>query len=409
MRNVCLLLNRLGTFYFIWISAAYCSFSKHCQDLCTSNLEGELGIANLCNVSDINVACTQGCQFWNATMQVNCPLKCNKTYTKECETVSCKFGCSRAEDAYGVEAQNYLNKPGAPFASTIGSHHITLGWKPANISEVKYIIQWKFHQLPGDWRYTEVVSETSYTVKDLQAFTEYEFRVVWIITSQLQLHSPSSPSYRTHASGVPTTAPIIKDIQSSSPNTVEVSWSPPLFPNGLIVGYNLILTSENHELLRASRGHSFQFYSTFPNSTYRFSIVAVNEAGAGPPAEANITTPESKVKEKAKWLFLSRNQSLRKRYMEQFLEASHCLQNGTIQHNITGISVNVYQQVVYFSEGNSIWMKGVVDMSDISDLTLFYTGWGNITSISVDWLYQRIYFVMNEKVMLRGIVNFLFH
>lgn len=405
MRNACLLLNRLGAFYFIWISAAYCSFSKNCQDLCTSNLEGELGIANLCNVSDINVACTQGCQFWNATEQVNCPLKCNKTYTRECETVSCKFGCSRAEDAYGVEAQNCLNKPGAPFASSIGSHNITLGWKPANISEVKYIIQWKFHQLPGDWRYTEVVSETSYTVKDLQAFTEYEFRVVWIITSQLQLHSPPSPSYRTHASGVPTTAPIIKDIQSSSPNTVEVSWFPPLFPNGLIVGYNLVLTSENHELLRASRGHSFQFYSTFPNSTYRFSIVAVNEAGAGPPAEANITTPESKVKEKAKWLFLSRNQSLRKRYMEHFLEAAHCLQNGIIHHNITGISVNVYQQVVYFSEGNSIWVKGVVDMSDVSDLTLFYTGWGNITSISVDWLYQRMYFVMNEKIHVCQLEN----
>lgn len=76
---------------------------------------------------------------------------------------------------------------------------------------------------------------------------------------------------------------------------------------------------------------------------------------------------------------------------------------------LLGISVNVYQQVVYFSEGNSIWVKGVLDMSDISDLTLFYTGWGNITSISVDWLYQRIYFVMNEKVMLRGIVIFLFH
>ncbi|NXK45022.1 ROS1 kinase, partial [Chauna torquata] len=246
------------------------------------------------------------------------------------QTLSCKFGCSRAEDAYGVEAQNYLNKPGAPFASIIGSHNVTLGWKPANISE------WKFNQLPGDWRYTEVVSETSYTVKDLQAFTEYVFRVVWIITSHLQLHSPSSPSYRTHAFGAPTTAPIIKDIQSSSPNTVEVSWSPPLFPNGLIVGYNLLLASENHELLRASRGHSFQFYSTFPNSTYRFTIVAVNEAGAGPPAEANITTLESKVKEKAKWLFLSRNQSLRKRYMEHFLEAAQCLQNGVIHHNITG-------------------------------------------------------------------------
>uniref|UniRef100_A0A8B9VWF5 Tyrosine-protein kinase receptor n=1 Tax=Anas zonorhyncha TaxID=75864 RepID=A0A8B9VWF5_9AVES len=304
------------------------------------------------------------------------------------------YKTNRAEDAY-----EYLNNPGAPFASTIGSHNVTLGWKPANISEVKYIIQWKFNQLPGDWRYTEVVSETSYTVKDLQAFTEYVFRVVWIITSQLQLHSPPSPSYRTHAFGAPTTAPIIKDIQSSSPNTVEVSWSPPLFPNGLIIGYNLLLTSENHKLLRASRGHSFQFYSTFPNSTYRFSIVAVNEAGAGPPAEANITTPESKVKEKAKWLFLSRNQSLRKRYMEHFLEAAQCLPSGIIHHNITGISVNVYQQVVYFSEGNSIWVKGAADMSDTSDVMLFYAGRGNITSISVDWLYQRIYFVMNEKVI----------
>ncbi|NXC43638.1 ROS1 kinase, partial [Penelope pileata] len=398
-------LNTLATFYFVCFSAVYCTFSKNCEDLCTSNLEGELGIANLCNVSDINGACTQGCQFWNAMLQVDCPLKCNETYTRACERVSCKFGCSCAEDAYGVEAQNYLNKPGAPFASSIGRSNITLGWKSANISEVKYIVQWKFGQLPGDWRYTEVVSETSYTVKDLQAFTEYVFRVVWIITSQVQLHSPPSPRYRTHAFGAPTTAPIIKDIQSSSPNTVEVSWSPPLFPNGLIVGYNLLLTSENHQLLRASRGHSFQFYSTFPNSTYRFSIVAVNDAGAGPPAEANITTLESRVKEKAKWLFLSRNQSLRKRNMERFLEEAQCLQNDVIHHNITGISVNVYQQVVYFSAGNSIWVKGAADMSDVSDLTLFYTGWGNITSISVDWLYQRIYFVMKEKIHVCHLEN----
>ncbi|NXP53439.1 ROS1 kinase, partial [Heliornis fulica] len=400
-----LLLNRLAVFYCVWISAAYCTFSKNCQNLCTSNLEGEPGIANLCNVSDITGACTQGCQFWNATVQINCPVKCNKTYTRACEIISCKFGCSCAEDAYGTKAQNYLNKPIAPFASIIGSSSITLGWTPANISGVKYIIQWKFSQLPGDWRYTEVVSENSYTVRDLQAFTEYVFRVDWIITSQLQLQSPSSPSYRTHAFGAPTTAPVIKDIQSSSPNTVEVSWSPPLFPNGLIVGYNLLLASDKHKLLRASRGHSFQFYSTFPNHTYRFSIVAVNEFGVGPAAEANITTPGSKVKEKATWLFLSRNQSLRKRYTEHFLEAAQCLQNGIIHHNITGISANVYQQVVYFSEGNSIWMKGAANMSSVSDIMLFYAGQENITSISVDWLYQKIYFVMNEKIHVCHLKN----
>ncbi|XP_068040421.1 proto-oncogene tyrosine-protein kinase ROS isoform X1 [Anomalospiza imberbis] len=408
MKNDCLWvfpLKRLVAFCCLWISAVYCVFSRNCQNLCTSNLEEELGITNLCNVSDITGACTQGCQFWNATVQTDCPLKCNETYTRACETISCKFGCSCAEDAYGVEALSYLNKPSAPFACVIGNHSVTLGWKGANISGVKYVIQWKFNKLPGDWRYTEVVSETSFTVKDLQAFTEYMFQVVWIITSQLQLHSPPSPSYRTRAFGVPATAPVIKNIQSSSPNTVEVSWSPPLFPNGLIIGYNLLLTSENHELLRASRGHSFQFYSTFPNTTYRFSIVAVNEVGAGPPAEAIITTPASKVKEKGAWVFLSRKESLRKRYTGHFLEAAQCLPDGTMHHNITGISVNIYQQVVYFSEGNSIWVKGVANMSDVSDLMLFYAGWGNIVSISVDWLYHRIYFVMNEKIHVCHLEN----
>ena len=38
---------------------------------------------------------------------------------------------------------------------------------------------------------------------------------------------------------------------------------------------------------------------------HRFSIVAVNEAGAGPPAEANITTPESKGTGAAESLSLS--------------------------------------------------------------------------------------------------------
>lgn len=57
---------------------------------------------------------------------------------------------------------DYLNRPSAPFASAIGNHSVTLGWKAANISGVKYIIQWKFNQLPGDWRYTEVKEDASF-------------------------------------------------------------------------------------------------------------------------------------------------------------------------------------------------------------------------------------------------------
>jgi proto-oncogene tyrosine-protein kinase ROS len=65
-----------------------------------------------------------------------------------------------------------------------------------------------------------------------------------------------------------------------------------------------------------------------------------------------------------------------------------------------GISVNVHQQVVYFSEGVLIWVKKAVNMSDVSDLRIFYRGSGLISSISIDWLYQRMYFIMDELVSL---------
>lgn len=65
---------------------------------------------------------------------------------------------------------DYLNKPSAPFASVIGNHSVTLGWKAANISGVKYVIQWKFNKLPGDWRYTEVREDISFYFSVLFGF-----------------------------------------------------------------------------------------------------------------------------------------------------------------------------------------------------------------------------------------------
>ncbi|KAI4567256.1 hypothetical protein MJG53_008837 [Ovis ammon polii x Ovis aries] len=116
----------------------------------------------------------------------------------------------------------------------------------------------------------EAVSKLSYVVEPLHPFTEYVFRVVWIFTAQLHLYSPPSPSYRTHPYGVPETAPFIRNIESSSPDTVEVSWAPPQFPGGPILGYNLRLISKNQKLDSGTQRTSFQFYSTLPNTTYRY-------------------------------------------------------------------------------------------------------------------------------------------
>ncbi|XP_045017925.1 proto-oncogene tyrosine-protein kinase ROS [Bubalus bubalis] len=273
MKNVywlSLKLVNFATLGCVWISVVQCTVLNSCLKSCVTNLGRQLDVGIPHNLSE---PCIQGCHFWNSADQENCALKCNETYAAVCERESCEVGCSSGEGAYEEEVLENADLPTAPFASSIGSHGMTLRWKSANISGVKYIIQWKYTQLPGSWTYTEAVSKLSYVVEPLHPFTEYVFRVVWIFTAQLHLYSPPSPSYRTHPYGVPETAPFIRNIESSSPDTVEVSWAPPQFPGGPILGYNLRLISKNQKLDSGTQRTSFQFYSTLPNTTYRFSIL----------------------------------------------------------------------------------------------------------------------------------------
>ncbi|XP_070273639.1 proto-oncogene tyrosine-protein kinase ROS isoform X1 [Myotis yumanensis] len=405
MKNSYWLILKLVNFVTLgclWISVGQCAVLNSCLKSCVTNLGRHLDSGTPYNLSE---PCIQGCHFWNSADQEKCAFKCNDTYATVCERESCEVGCSSSEGAYEEEVLENVDLPTAPFASSIGNQSVTLRWKSANISGIKYIIQWKYAQHPGSWTYTEAVSKLSYVVEPLHPFTEYIFRVVWIFTAQLQLYSPPSPGYRTHPYGVPETAPLIRNIESSSPDTVEVSWAPPQFPGGPILGYNLRLISKNQKLHSGTQRTSFQFYSTLPNTTYRFSIAAVNEVGEGPEAGSSITTSSPAVQEEEQWLFLSRKSSLRKRSLKHLVDEAQCLQSDAAHHNITGISVHVQRQVVYFSEGTLIWAKEASNMSDVSDLRIVYRGSGLITSISIDWLYQRMYFIMDELIYVCDLEN----
>ncbi|XP_018419020.1 PREDICTED: proto-oncogene tyrosine-protein kinase ROS [Nanorana parkeri] len=295
-------------------------------------------------------------------------------------------------------------EPVPPFVSSFGSHNITLRWKAANISDVRYIIQSKYVNIPGEWEYTQPITETSYTVTNLQPYTEYWFRVIWIIC-QLQYYSTNSPVYRTLPDGVPSTAPQIQNLDSLSCDTIEVSWLPPLFPNGLIIGYNLYLntTDEAQKHISAAGRQDFQFYRTKAATVYRFSITAVNEQGEGPAAEANVTTAGSPDPDNSQWLFLSRNNILKKRdNLKEVLHEAQCL---TAPSRISSVSANVYTQVIYFSEKNRIWIKGTANMSDNSNLGIIHTGYETITSLSVDWLYNKMFFIMSSQIYSCDLLN----
>ncbi|XP_072264904.1 proto-oncogene tyrosine-protein kinase ROS isoform X2 [Pyxicephalus adspersus] len=315
----------------------------------------------------------------------------------------CNGPCFNVSDTQ-VYTEDCVIEPTPPFVSTIGSHNITLRWKAANVSEVTYIIQSKYVSIPGEWEYTEPVTETSYTVTNLQPYTEYWFRVLWIIC-QLQYYSAPSPAYRTLQDGVPSAAPVIETLDSSSSRTIEVSWLPPLFPNGPIIGYNLNLytTGKTERSISVTGRQDFQFYGTKAATVYRFSISAVNEQGEGPAAEANVTTATPPDPDKSLWLFLSRNNTLKKR--DNLKEVLHEAQCYTASSRISSVSANVNAQVVYFSEKYHIWIKGAANMSDNSDLGLIYTGYESITSLSVDWLYRKMFFIMSSQIYHCDLIN----
>ncbi|KAM4771019.1 proto-oncogene tyrosine-protein kinase ROS [Rhinophrynus dorsalis] len=320
------------------------------------------------------------------------------------QTISCDSQCEYRNDGSSDDIQGISVNPTPPFASSIGHFNVSLRWHAANISGTTYIVQWKYVHIPAQWEYTQTVVEPSYTVDNLQPYTEYWFRVTWIIC-QLQFYSPPSPAYRTLAFGAPAEAPIIDTLDSSSGDTIEVRWFPPLFPNGPIVGYNLKLSSDNENQRHHSvtGKQSFQFYATKPQTTYRFSITAVNVQGEGPAAEANITTEGSAVPDNSLWLFLSRSNVLKKREnLKDIVNEAQCL---PVLSRITGVSIDIYMQDVYFSEQNHIWVKGAKNMTNTSDLRKLYSGHETITSISVDWLYNKIYFVMGKQIYFCSLIN----
>uniref|UniRef100_A0A8C2HC53 receptor protein-tyrosine kinase n=1 Tax=Cyprinus carpio TaxID=7962 RepID=A0A8C2HC53_CYPCA len=286
--------------------------------------------------------------------------------------MTAKSGFKQCTDAI---CQNVACQLAAPYASWIGSHNITLTWESLNQSDVVYILQWTGPYLSGIWAQAENVTGSTYTVKQLEPFTCYKFRV-WALIAETHACSPASPWYKTKPFGLPS-SPSIESIESASGESVEVRWSPPEKSGGPILGFNLNLTSNKHVISETTRGNTFfyTFYPTFRNTEYRISVAAVNEEGQGSVAEANITTPT---------------------------------QGGSFKLTVKLVlypakMTLIFSNRIYISEGTRIWVKGAGNLTDHSDLKLLHSAPREVTALTVDWLYERIYYVSSGRVYYCGL------
>ena len=76
----------------------------------------------------------------------------------------------------------------------------------------------------------------------------------------------------------------------TGPRTIELQWSRPLTPNGLVTSYSLHYTDVNQSLNGNTFNYTAQNLNEFTN--YTFTLSASTSAGTGPSTTVNARTEE---------------------------------------------------------------------------------------------------------------------
>ncbi|EEC04933.1 sdk-P1, putative [Ixodes scapularis] len=153
-----------------------------------------------------------------------------------------------------------------------------------------------FYKAEGDAEEAmEAVPATpaAYTLTDLRRFTRYSV--------QLLAFNPAGDGPRSQALQVQTLAdrpgvPGPLDFSDITMNSLNVSWSPPEEPNGVITGYlvnyeTADLDIESGRQVRQKVSHTFLAVRALCEmTTYRFSVQAETSQGYGPESQRNVTT-----------------------------------------------------------------------------------------------------------------------
>nr|XP_006823012.1 PREDICTED: titin-like [Saccoglossus kowalevskii] len=186
--------------------------------------------------------------------------------------------------------------PGVPSILDVTSSTMAVTWTPpvqdGGAHVTGYIIE-KRDVRTGRWTkaHRDVITDTTFTVKDLIEDSKYEFRVS--AENAAGVGKPSEPSAVRIARppyDVPD-APGKPEITSYDINKASITWTPPISDGGSrILGY-IIERKEKHgtRWMKANRdvvtGTSFTVTGLIEKSVYEFRVMAENKAGVGKPSQ----------------------------------------------------------------------------------------------------------------------------
>ncbi|XP_041354582.1 proto-oncogene tyrosine-protein kinase ROS-like isoform X2 [Gigantopelta aegis] len=297
-------------FYFLlWISIAFCisdldDIQNACKARCQSNLIQSVGESLFCDEDCWVLQCQNGCTKVSPALSSNCQRACTSSTTQK---QNCIQGCNLALDIYANKIKGQLEPLLKPdlIRETKNYSSIVLQWNGKILPDITYMIQIRMldiHQISSDWQIhndSQFLANGAIAIFNLHPYVTYRFKVLAVITPLPQhvAESPETVPITTLPHGVPASAPKITSISAPSPSVISISWTPPQFSNGPLVGYRINVNPQNHPTLKPSTkdllggATSWTVGQLQPSQHYVITVSAWNAAGEGPADSSTITTP----------------------------------------------------------------------------------------------------------------------
>lgn len=408
-----------------------------CRQTCeTYSKESPREKSTLCNTACKASQCEDGCNLYTKALNSSCHELCFKDpnlqkeawATLSMEEKSCSTGCSKALNLYIEMKTDALQKATLPAPEverdSVTNSSVYLQWRTHElVPNISYTVQTQMPEISSDWQLcnsTKLIKElpVQFNVHNLHPYTTYKFKIVAFIKNPDNfLESNASVSVTTFSYGKPSSPARIVSVTTPSPTVITVIWSPPLFPNGQLLGYKLIVVkSDNRNVLREVSPNtlSWTFNQLQPLHTYTIKVSAWNSHGEGPADTLEITTPEptpENDKETPYLVLAASNMVLKQNLMDVYgdpitLHQSHnrsilvlgpdvlCeSKSGLIQ----GIGVHIKEKIVLFSDADGKVHLVYTDSSNNIKNNI-YPNVVHPKSISIDWLDNKAYIAGDKKI-----------
>uniref|UniRef100_A0A0L8G0C2 Fibronectin type-III domain-containing protein n=1 Tax=Octopus bimaculoides TaxID=37653 RepID=A0A0L8G0C2_OCTBM len=391
-----------------------------------------------------HVTCSDGCQLYRAALHSSCHQLCYNPQHKDeawpeltvkeeawprltVKEKSCETGCTTALNLYEKRKTDELENATLP-APEINRYNVThssvhLLWRTNQlVSNITYMIQMKMPEISENWQLwnsTELhqTPVIHFIVNDLHPYTTYQFKVIAFIKIPDQfLVSNESVSVITLPHGKPSSAPKISSVATPSPTVITIIWNPPLYPNGRITGYKLMLSYVNERTITrevSEHTHSWSFSQLQHSKNYTIKVLAWNAVGGGPADTHIITTPDLMLEaetEKPYLVLAANNMILKQNLLDVFGDPVTLHQANNRSITVFGskvlyksktelmqdVGVHIKNHLVLFSDSNG--RVHVVFTNSSKQKENIYPTVKNPKAIAVDWLHNKAYIAGDQEI-----------